>query len=201
MTLALGISWDTLSLAKTAPQPSLSQPQVLPFFPTPSPFPGAQGADSVQGSHGSTGVVLFHFSYLLPAHGYAPPPKEGRRDSSSCPTYPVLPETSLGQWVGTRWVGGVWAMQAGTVRQAESPWAVSLSVAHPHPAPVPGELCAQMLELLLSLPIAPPLPCAFCHFSSVSSVLPCQHQAQSWRQRPGMAGPGASSVSALSAGP
>ena len=58
----------------------------------------------------------------------------------------------------------------------------SLSVAHTYPPPVPGEPGAQMPGLLPSLPAAPPLPCASCHFSFVSSVLPCQYQAQSWRR-------------------
>lgn len=75
------------------------------------------------------------------------------------------------------------AGHAGTVCQAESPWAVSLSVCcPPPPPPVPGEPCAQMPGLLPSLPAAPPLPCASYHFSFVSSVLPCQYQAQSWRR-------------------
>lgn len=86
--------------------------------------------------------------------------------------YKTMGGDTMGGW-------GRLGRQEMSARQRAPGLCLSLSVAHPHPPP--GELCAQMPGLLLSLPAASPLSCASCHSSSVSSMLPCQYRAWSWR--------------------
>lgn len=110
MTLALGLSWDTLSPAKPAPT-ALSVPALGPSLLS-HPFPLPRGTGSrLHASFPWLHWACFVSFFLSPPCPWLYPlSEEGRQDSSSCPTYPVLLETTIRQWVGTRWVGGVgWA--------------------------------------------------------------------------------------------